>query len=152
MNCSGFDETKLLPLLVSKLSTTELFLMVLIESNNNNIVYRSRYCNKNSDGKSCEQCLKMFNNISHFHHIYLNQSCEQYSSMQRQTENKSHLSDIKGPNTIKYESVSEIKEESSDVLDKKKNIEVDSVELEFNGENADTEKNKIKSMELNIDL
>ena len=113
MNCIGLPENEILPLLLSNLSSTELFVMVFIENNNNNVVYRSRKCKIFSagSGKVCEDCQKLYNNISHFHHLYLDQSCQQYIS--KATENVATKSDSN--DSIKEEKAGE--EKTLDILD-----------------------------------
>ena len=121
MECPGFAENEILPLLLSNLSTTEMLLMVLVEKNNAGIVYKSRNCGRTGDNSVCDQCQKMFNNISHFHHLYLSQSCKQYlgSTLKLGNENNSKLVEVEGKlETEKFEKEARVNDESSELLNK----------------------------------
>ena len=81
--CPGLLERDIVPILLSSLSTTELCLMFYIEKSDQNILYRSRNCDREiapkcEKKKLCENCQKLFKTLSHFHHLYLNVSCSQY--------------------------------------------------------------------------
>ena len=83
--CSGINEQVLIPNLLSSLSSTELCLMILIERKNVDIVYRSRFCSGDSlvwgDIGYCNECKALYDNLVHFHHLYLKQSCSQFSQL-----------------------------------------------------------------------
>ena len=79
--CKGIQESCIMPILLSSLTTTELCLMFLIERDKleQNIFYRSRNCQLMVEkGPYCISCQELFNNLNHFHHLYLEKPCEQF--------------------------------------------------------------------------
>ena len=79
--CYGVSESQIMPMLLSSLTTTEICLMFLIQKCGTNIYYKSRNCKMeiNGNGNCCQACQVLLNNLIHFHHLYLKQSCSQYS-------------------------------------------------------------------------
>ena len=81
--CPGIPERYVVPILLSSLSTTELCLMFYIEQIDHEVIYRSRNCKKqvscDKENNICANCQKLFDNLSHFHHLYLEISCAQYN-------------------------------------------------------------------------
>ena len=79
-SCRGIRESSIIPILLSSLSATELCLMFLIErdkTNQENIYYRSRFCEVLvEDRKCCKACQELFNNLDHFHSIHMKKPCE----------------------------------------------------------------------------
>ena len=79
-SCRGIRESSIIPILLSSLSATELCLMFLIErdkTNQENIYYRSRFCEVLvEDRKCCNACQELFNNLDHFHSIHMKKPCE----------------------------------------------------------------------------
>ena len=85
MMCLGLNESLVLPLLLSNLSSTELCLMFLIEKQDNSFLYRSRNCS-GFPIQLCDECKETFDTLNHFHHIYLKQTCNEFrNGLQRET-------------------------------------------------------------------
>ena len=78
--CPGIQESSIIPILLSSLSTTELCLMFLIERDRagQNITYRSRNCKFVIDEKYCSECQDLLDNLRHFHHLHLKKSCKEF--------------------------------------------------------------------------
>lgn len=84
--CQGVNESYLLPLFLSNLSTTEICLMLLIEKQGPDISYRSRNCNKDNI-PLCDVCKSTFDTLTHFHHNFLNQSCSEFENLNTKHKN-----------------------------------------------------------------
>ena len=85
--CPGIQESSIIPILLSSLSTTESCLMFLIERdmNGQNIFYRSRNCEKDvKNGNFCPSCQELFDNLCHY--LHLKKSCNQFQQENSITE------------------------------------------------------------------
>ena len=93
--CLGVNESLLLPLLLSNLTTTEICLMFLIEKQGPDIAYRSRNC-RNDNTSLCVVCKSSFDTLTHFHHIFLKQSCSEFKNGSTESQQKtlSNISEI----------------------------------------------------------
>ena len=87
--CPGIQESSIIPILLSSLSSTELCLMFLIErdKSDQNIFYRSRNCDKVvQNGNFCTSCQDLWDNLNHFHHLHLKKSCKQFQQENNTSE------------------------------------------------------------------
>ena len=79
--CKGIQESAIIPILLSSISSTELCLMLLIERDKKEqkIFYRSRNCQLSvGNGKYCISCQELFDSLNHFHHLHLKKPCERF--------------------------------------------------------------------------
>ena len=79
--CYGVLESQIMPMLLSSLTTTEICLMFLIQKSGKDVYFKSRNCVMEIDGNGncCQKCVDLLDNLTHFHHLYLKQSCSQYT-------------------------------------------------------------------------
>ena len=106
--CPGIQESSIIPILLSSLSTTESCLMFLIERdmNGQNIFYRSRNCEKDvKNGNFCPSCQELFDNLCHFHHLHLKKSCNQFQQENSITEAEQEPEDLEFESVDKFNSV-----------------------------------------------
>ena len=79
--CKGIQESAIIPILLSSISSTELCLMLLIERDKKEqkIFYRSRNCQLFVENrKYCISCQELFDSLNHFHHLHLKKPCERF--------------------------------------------------------------------------
>ena len=102
----GIQESSIIPILLSSLSTTESCLMFLIERdmNGQNIFYRSRNCEKDvKNGNFCPSCQELFDNLCHY--LHLKKSCNQFQQENSITEAEKEPEDLEFESVDKFNSV-----------------------------------------------
>ena len=142
--CYGISEDTILPILLSSLSTTEVCLMFLIQKCGPDIRYKSRSCKMkvNVNVDLCEQCKNLLNNLIHFHHVYLKQSCSQFSSAA-----KSLLLGVDNLKTINDDDENKVNQSS--IADVAKPVATNIQTFENQEDNINILKNKPKQLVLN---